>query len=69
MSVEIIENSEEARDGHGRMWGSEDVELTSEHLAALVVGKCLAVSDGEYVSFITFKGRTETMSGANTAVT
>ena len=52
MKIQIIENTCEAKNKHGHAYGSEPVPLTKVQLDALKRGKCLAVSDGEYVAFI-----------------
>ncbi len=48
----IIDNTKEARDKFGHMWGSGDVVLSREDIDALFDGKVVAVHDGEYVDFI-----------------
>lgn len=50
--VSIIDNSDKAMDAHGHNCGSEVVELTEKHMQALNVGKCIAIDDGEYVTFL-----------------
>lgn len=50
--LQIIENTEEARDEFGHAWGSEDVFITRGDIGALLEGKVLAMFDGEYVTFV-----------------
>lgn len=49
----IIENTEIARDEFGHAWGSGNVILKKEQFKALKNGKCVALFDGEYVTFLT----------------
>ena len=50
---EIIENTKEAMDAYGHLWGSSQVFITPAELEALQNGKLLAVSvNYEYVTFI-----------------
>jgi hypothetical protein len=49
MSIEIIENTEEAKENfHDMYWGSEDLIIEKEKITALLEGKTLAHEDGEY---------------------
>jgi len=50
--VKIIENTEEAKNRYGSLWGRETRTLTRKEIDALIVGKCLAWNDGEYVQFV-----------------
>jgi len=52
-NVEIIDNTKEAEDKYGHLWGSSTVVITQEHIDALLNGKQLAFNDGEYSQFIT----------------
>jgi hypothetical protein len=52
MPIEIIENTREAQEQYGYLWGANDVVINKEQLEALLNGKCLATNDGEYVTFI-----------------
>lgn len=51
-NVQIIENTNEAKDEYGYMWGSDTFILTKEMIEALQNGKCIAGDNGEYVTFI-----------------
>ncbi|ONF42584.1 hypothetical protein BTO32_15365 [Marinobacter lutaoensis] len=54
--VEIIEHSTEAVKAFTRdldTHGNTKVELTPVHLEALQQGKCIAIYDGEFSTFIT----------------
>ena len=53
--IEIIENTDEAKDRYDRFYGESILELTNEHITALKQGKCLATNDGEYSTFIVWK--------------
>lgn len=50
--ITIIENTETARDEHGYACGGGDTVLNKEHIEALEMGKCVALFDGEYVTFL-----------------
>ncbi len=50
--MNIIENSNKDRDQYGHCYGSENIILTSEHINALLNGKCVAFDDGEYTHFL-----------------
>lgn len=51
-NVKIIENTRQAKDEYGYMWGSDTFYLTKEMIEALLNGKCIAGDNGEYVTFI-----------------
>lgn len=52
-NCEIIENTQEAMDAHGHLYGSSQVFIAPEELKALESGKLLAVTvNYEYVVFI-----------------
>ena len=51
-NVKIIENTEQAKKEYGYMLGEDNFYLTIEMIEALLNGKCLAVDNGEYVTFI-----------------
>jgi len=48
----VIDDTKEARDKHGHMWGSVLVILTEADMILLRQGKCLAFDDGEYQHFL-----------------
>ena len=50
--ITIIENTKEARDEHGHAWGSSKYILSTDHIEALSIGKCIAIDQGEYVLFL-----------------
>ena len=52
--ISIIEDTPEARDdyGHGNVLGELFVGLEEIHMTALCEGKCLAVNNGEYTTWI-----------------
>lgn len=50
--VEIIDNTDEAKDKYGHMYGSSTLELTEEQFQAIRDGKCIACNDGEYSTFV-----------------
>lgn len=52
LKLYIIENTKDAQNEFGHMWGSSWHQITPEHIEALKNGKQLAFSDGEYVNFI-----------------
>ncbi|EAZ97639.1 hypothetical protein [Marinobacter sp. ELB17] len=57
-TVEILENSDEAVKAftkHLDTHGNTKVELTPAHIEALQKGKCIAVYDGEFSTFLTAK--------------
>lgn len=52
--VTIIQDTQEARDEHGHLYGSEDLKLTRYEYEALDTGKALAIKiNSEYVLFLT----------------
>lgn len=51
----IIENTDQARDQFGHMYGSGNTYLSREDIQALLDGKCVAFHDGEYSHFLTLK--------------
>ena len=51
-NVKIIENTRQAKDEYGYMFGSDTFYLTPEMIEALLNGKCIAGDDGVYVTFI-----------------
>jgi len=51
-SIAIIENTKKARDEFGYAWGGGDTIINEKHLSALKNGKCIALFDGEYVTFL-----------------
>jgi len=51
--IAIIDNTDHARNKHGYAWGGGDTVLSKEHIDALEKGKCVALFDGEYVTFLT----------------
>ena len=53
--IAIIENTKIARDGFGYAWGGGDTMIEEKHLVALKDGKCVALFDGEYVTFLSLK--------------
>ncbi len=54
--VEIIENTPESiEEFHKRGWGRENIELTWEHIKALLEDKAIALDDGEYTHVFTLK--------------
>lgn len=55
----IVENTPEARDKFGHMWGSGDIQLSRADIQALLDGKCVAFHDGEYTTFLTLKAEGE----------
>ena len=55
--VIIIDNTDNARDGYS-FFGA-DWELTEEQVQALLDGKCLALSDGEYMHFLSLEREQE----------
>lgn len=52
--IEIIPATSESMDEYGHGHGSELVTLKQEHINAILSGKMLAWSDGEYVTFVVF---------------
>ena len=58
VNVKIIENTRQAKDEYGYMWGADTfylytkIHLTREMIEALLNGKCIAGDNGEYVTFI-----------------
>ncbi|HHT97486.1 MAG TPA: hypothetical protein GXZ90_06300 [Clostridiales bacterium] len=56
-NVEIIDNTKEAEDNYGHLWGSSTAVITQEHIDALLNGKQIAFNDGEYSQFITMNIR------------
>ena len=57
MDYAVIENTNEAKDKYGHLYGSEDHFITPEELKALESGKLLAVTvNYEYVVFIGVEG-------------
>lgn len=55
LELHIIENTKQAQNGFGHMWGSGWYQITMEQIEQLKAGKQLAFSDGEYVNFISLK--------------
>ena len=55
LKLYIIENTKEAQDEFGHMWGSGWLQITLEQIEELKKGKQLGFSDGEYVHFISLK--------------
>jgi len=53
--IAIIENTATARDEFGYAWGGGDTIINKKHLEALRSGKCIALYDGEYVTFLSLK--------------
>ena len=53
-SPDIIEDTEEALDKYGYGYGAEVNLLKPKHIKALMEGKCLAFSDGEYHHFLIY---------------
>lgn len=52
----IIDNTSESRSEFiERGFGDSNVILTSQHLQALLDGKCIAVSNGEYTTIISLQ--------------
>lgn len=51
-SIRIIEPTKEAMDDYGHSWGSEIIVMSQEQHQALGAGKMLAMSDGEYTTFL-----------------
>lgn len=52
MSQQIIENTKEAKAVFGYGHGWDEYVLTRGDIGALLEGKCLAINDGEYTTFI-----------------
>lgn len=50
--LHIIDNTKEAQNQFGHMWGSTWRQITLEQIEQLKAGKQLAFSDGEYSHFI-----------------
>lgn len=48
----IIENTDQAKDDYGWLWGADTFYLTREMIDALLNGKCVAGDNGEYVTYI-----------------
>lgn len=55
LALHIIENTKEAQNEFGHMWGSGWYQITLEQIEQLKAGKQLAFSDGEYANFISLK--------------
>jgi len=51
---DVIEATEGAIEAWGMGYGAELVFLSAAHIAALLSGKLLAFSDGEYSHFLVF---------------
>lgn len=54
-NIQIIENTEKAMKKFGYFYGAEVVHLTKEHIDALLNGKAIAFTDGEYSTFLVYK--------------
>ena len=55
-SLEIIDDTKNGRDDYGHSYGSEDIVLGAEHIQAILAGKVVAFSDGEYTHFLQIDG-------------
>lgn len=51
-NVKVIENTNEAKNEYGWMWGADTFYLTKEMIQELLNGKCIAGDNGEYVTYI-----------------
>lgn len=51
-NVKVIDNTEEAKEQYGYMWGADTFILTKDMIQELQNGKCIAGDNGEYVTFI-----------------
>ena len=50
--IQILERTTEALKKYGRFSGANMVNLTKEHIDALLNGKVIAFNDSEYVTFL-----------------
>lgn len=48
----VIENNRKAKDEYGHHYGSNEITMSVEDIAALFKGKALAWDDGEYTTFV-----------------
>ena len=51
-NVEMIDDTEEARDEYGHLFGSSEHIITRSQVEELLNGKVMAMNDGEYVTFV-----------------
>lgn len=52
-NMTIIENTDEAREEYGTLWGINYINISKKILKLYMNGKCLAYDDGKYSTFIT----------------
>lgn len=51
----MIENTIEAKDNYGYLWGCTAHTVTKEQVQELLNGKVMAMNDGEYVTFVSLE--------------
>lgn len=51
-NVEMIDDTEEARDKYGYLWGCSEHIITRSQVEELLNGKVMAMNNGEYVTFV-----------------
>ena len=50
--VEMIDDTKEARDKYGYLWGCSEHIITRSQVEELLNGKVMVMNDGEYVTFV-----------------
>lgn len=53
--VEMIENTKEAKNNYGFLWGCTEHTVTKKQVQELLNGKVMAMNDGEYVTFVSLE--------------
>lgn len=54
--IKMIEDTKEARDNYGYLWGCSEHTITRSQVEELLNGKVMAMNDGEYVTFVKLEG-------------
>lgn len=61
-AIYILETTEEAQAEFGYAYGASQIVLSKKHIDALLAGKMLAWTDGEYNTFVITEDTLSTLS-------